>query len=67
MVKRNRILVVLAVAALLLVSLGSDLRANFALSMQRPGDPSPQRIEAALDLGLIAFSVLVTWSKRLDY
>jgi hypothetical protein len=28
------------------------------------GDPSPRRIQAALDLGVVAVSVLVTWTGR---
>lgn len=67
MVKRNRTIVILAAAALLLLSLASERRADIAIAMQRPGDAAPQKVEAVVDLGLIAVSVLVTWSRRLDY
>jgi len=29
------------------------------------GDRSPVRVQAAIDLGVVAVSVLVTWTKRL--
>ena len=67
MVKRNRFILALGVAALLLISLATDRRADFSLAMQRQGDVSPQKVEAVVDLGLVAISVLVTWSRRLDY
>lgn len=67
MVKRNRIIVLIAAAALLLLSLAPDRHAGIAIAMQRVGDPSPQKVEAAVDLGLVAISVLVTWSRRLTY
>lgn len=67
MVKRNRIILALGVAALLLVSLADDRRAGLSIAMARQGDPSPQRMEAVVDLGLVAISLLVTWSKQLDY
>ena len=67
MAKRNRIVLAFGAAALLLIALAPDRRADIAIAMQRQGDASPQRVEAALDLGLVAISVLVTWSRRLDY
>jgi hypothetical protein len=55
-----------ALAMLALIPLASpDRRANFEIHLQRPGDVSPQRVEAAFEIGLVAISVLVTWSKRL--
>ena len=67
MAKRNRIVLALGVAALLLLSLAPDLRADIRVAMQRQGDVAPQRVEAAVDLGVVAVSVLVTWSRRLTY
>lgn len=55
-----------ALAVLALIPLASpDRRANFEIHMQRPDDLSPQRIEAAFEIGMVAVSVLITWSKRL--
>lgn len=28
------------------------------------GDPSPHRLQAAIDLGLVGFSILYTWTGR---
>lgn len=67
MAKRNRKWLVLGAALLALLAFAPDRQANLAISMQRAGDPSPQKVEAAVDLGLIAVSVLVTWSRRLGY
>lgn len=55
-----------AFAVLALIPLASpDHRANFEINLERAGDVSPQRLEAAFTVGLVAISVLVTWSKRL--
>ncbi len=67
MAKRNRTVLALGAAALLLISLATDWRADIAVAIERKGDLSPQKVEAVVDLGLVAISVLVTWSKRLDY
>ena len=67
MIKRNRIILALGAAALLLVALAPEWRADIAIAMQRRGDLAPQKVEAAVDLGVIAVSVLVTWSRRLAY
>ncbi|WP_066797301.1 hypothetical protein [Sphingomonas soli] len=68
MVKRNRIVLALGAIALLLLCIANDdRRAGISIAMARQGDPSPQRMEAALDLGIFAISVLVTWSKRLAH
>lgn len=68
MVKRNRIVVAgAAIVLLAMSSFAADRRAGISIDLARVGDPAPQRMEAALDLGLVAFSVLVTWSKRLTY
>ncbi|MBX3563792.1 MAG: hypothetical protein KF730_04355 [Sphingomonas sp.] len=67
MVKRNRIILALGALALLLLSLGNARHAAISIAMARADDPSPRKMEAAVDLGVIAVSVLVTWSKRLGY
>ncbi|NYT40527.1 hypothetical protein HZY97_07150 [Sphingomonas sp. R-74633] len=55
-----------ALAALALIPLAApDHHANLQISLERAGDVAPQRLEAAFHLGLVAVSVLVTWSKRL--
>lgn len=55
-----------ALALLALIAFASsDRRADIEIRMQRVGDLSPERIEAVLDIGIVAISVLVTWSRRL--
>ncbi|MBN8812038.1 MULTISPECIES: hypothetical protein [Sphingomonas] len=49
----------------LLAFASPDRRADIAIRMQRIDDLSPQRLEAVLDIGIFAVSVLITWSKRL--
>lgn len=55
-----------ALAALALLAFTSpNRRADIAVHMHRVDDLTPQRIEAVVDIGVFAISVLVTWSKRL--
>jgi len=55
-----------ALAALALLAFASpNRRADIAVHMHRVDDLAPQRIEAVIDIGVFAISVLVTWSKRL--
>ncbi|WP_404334557.1 hypothetical protein AB2M62_13585 [Sphingomonas sp. MMS12-HWE2-04] len=64
--RRARILALAGLAALaLLVAVGPEHRANIEIFAHRQGDTAPQRLQAAIDLGIVGVSVLVTWSKRL--
>lgn len=55
---------ILALAVVLVRPPSADIR----IMAHDAGDPSPRRIEAAVDLGLIALSVIVTWTQaRLTY
>ncbi len=47
-------------AALLLAGALRHPQADFQLLMHRSSDPAPGRMQAALDLGVMAVSVLVT-------
>lgn len=63
---RARKIVFGALAGLALIPLAApDRHANLRIDMARAGDTAPQRLEAAFHFGLVAVSVLVTWSKRL--
>lgn len=63
---RARRIAFAALALLALLAFASpDRRADIAIRMQRIDDLSPQRLEAVLDIGIFAVSVLITWSKRL--
>ncbi|WP_010544445.1 hypothetical protein [Sphingomonas elodea] len=39
--------------------------ANLEILTHRAGDSAPQQVHAAIDLGVLAVSVLVTWSRQL--
>jgi hypothetical protein len=55
------------VAAVALLALASpNHHAGVTIHAHRIGDEAPQRVQAAIDLGLVGFSVLVTWSERLN-
>lgn len=55
----------LAVAALLLVAVvARHPSADIRILTHDPADLTPHRVQAALDLGVVAVSVLVTWSGR---
>ncbi|WP_448661872.1 hypothetical protein ACG3SL_14460 [Sphingomonas sp. CJ20] len=41
--------------------------ANIEILTHQPDDVAPRQVRAAVDLGLVAVSVLVTWSRRLAY
>lgn len=63
--RRGRILIAGA-AALAVVALASpDHRAGIAIHAHQQGDRSPERLQAVVDLGIVGFSFLLTWSKRL--
>ncbi|OYY90470.1 MAG: hypothetical protein B7Y45_07590 [Sphingomonas sp. 28-66-16] len=63
---RNR-RVTLAIVVLMLVALAArHPSADIRLMMHDATDRTPHRMQAALDLGGMAFSVLITWTgKRL--
>lgn len=66
MPSRRRKIAIAAVAGLALAALAShDHRADIEILTHRAGDSAPQRMQAVIDLGVIAVSVLVTWSGRL--
>ena len=68
MTKRPRSILIACIAALALLVLASPQhRATIRILAHRPGDMAPERLQAAVDFGLVGLSVLVTWSKRLAY
>lgn len=54
-------LIVLLVALLAVRHPTTDIRIN----LHDTTDPTPRQIAAAIDTGVLAISVLVTWSKRI--
>ncbi len=61
---RNR-RVVLAGCALLLVAMSvRHPSADIRVITHEVGDPTPREIRAAFDIGLVAISVLITWTSK---
>jgi len=61
---RNRKLALIAVVLALLALAPRHPSANIQVEMHQASDPAPHRIQAAVDLGLLGFSVLVTWTGK---
>jgi hypothetical protein len=61
--RRRRILLALGVLALA-VMLVRHPTADLRIITHDIADPSPRKIEAAVDLGLFAVSLLVTWTAK---
>ena len=66
MSKRRGRIVIAGAALLALVALASpDRTAGIEIHAHNQGDRAPQQMQAVVDLGVFAFSLLITWSKRL--
>lgn len=61
---RDRRKLMFAGAAALALLAANHPSAGIRILTHDVADPSPQRVEAAVDLGLLAVSVLVTWTER---
>jgi hypothetical protein len=54
-------------ALLAIVAVVRHPTANLEILTHQASDPAPHRVQAALDLGVVAFNFLLTWtSGRLD-
>lgn len=62
---RERRIGLLVALALLLVLTVRHPTADIRILTHDASDLKPARVQAALDLGVIAVSVLVTWTKKL--
>lgn len=66
MPRRLRTLTIAGLALIILAASASPgHRASIEIFTHRQGDVAPQRLQAAIDLGIASVSILVTWSKRL--
>jgi len=61
--RRRRIILVFGLL-MLAVMLVRHPTANIRIVTHDIGDPTPRKIEAAVDTGVFALSVLVTWTAR---
>jgi hypothetical protein len=65
MVGRRRKIVMAGAAALVLLAMSArHPHADIEILTHQTGDLSPARLQAAIDTGLFAVSVLVTWSRH---
>jgi hypothetical protein len=62
--RHRRVIVALAVLALLIAA-GPHNRADIRILTHESSDRAPEKIQAAIDLGWLAVSVLITWTRRL--
>jgi hypothetical protein len=61
---RDRRAGLVVIAALLLTLAWRHPSANIEILTHDRGDVAPHRVQAAVDLGVMAVSVLVTWSSN---
>ncbi|MBC9034886.1 hypothetical protein IAG41_21045 [Sphingomonas sp. JC676] len=65
MIGRKRRIVMAGTAALMLLAMAAQHpRANIEILTHQAGDLSPQKLQAVIDTGVFAVSVLVTWSRH---
>ena len=60
--ERRKISLAVAAAALLVAGAIARPHANLELQLHDVADHAPNRAQAALDVGVVAISVLVTWT-----
>lgn len=63
---RNKLILAFAAALALVALAAPDGRAGIQILAHRQGDAAPQRFQAVVDLGVVGFSFLFTWSRRLQ-
>ena len=59
---RGRRMIVAVAALLALLAIVRHPTADIEILTHRDGDPSPHRIQAAVDLGIVAVKFLLTWT-----
>lgn len=66
MSRHKRLLIIAGAIALLVAAVRPPRpHADLTILTHRAGDTAPQQVHAAIDLGILAISVLVTWSRQL--
>lgn len=61
---RNRRMMFALLALTLLVVAVRHPTADLRVITHRASDPAPQQVHAAVDLGVMAFSLLITWTAK---
>jgi hypothetical protein len=62
---KGRIMLAGAAALALFALVSPHNRADIRILTHDKGDLSPHKLQAAIDLGLVAISVLVTWTAKI--
>ncbi len=61
---RNRRVALAVIALLLAVGALRHPSANISIIAHQPSDPAPREMRAAVDLGVMAFNLFITWTGR---
>lgn len=62
---KRLLLIVGAIALVMAIARPQRPHADVEIRTHRAGDTAPQQVHAAIDLGILAVSVLVTWSRQI--
>ncbi len=66
MLRHKRLLLIAGAIALLVAAVHpSRPHADLTILAHRAGDTAPQQMHAAIDMGIFAVSVFVTWSRQI--
>ena len=63
MARRRNVIIAFALL-LLAVTAVRHPSADVRVIMHQAGDPAPRQVTAAVDLGVMAFSLLITWTAK---
>ena len=60
--RHHRRTIVIAAAMLAVVAAARHPTADIEILTHQAGDPAPRKVQAAVDLGIVAFKFLLTWT-----
>ncbi|MBN8815541.1 MAG: hypothetical protein J0J06_08860 [Sphingomonas sp.] len=60
--RKQRRTILIAAAVLAIVAVARHPTADVEILTHQVGDPSPRKVEAAIDLGVVAVKFLLTWT-----
>jgi len=63
--RRTRIVIAAIAALALFAMISPNNRADIRILTHEKGDLSPHKMQAAIDIGLVAISILYTWTDKL--
>ena len=65
--RKRRIGIGMALALLAAIALAPNPRADIRILAADKGDANPHQFQAAVEIGKVAISVLITWTARLAH